>query len=300
MQGGSPMLQNNITNFLQYCKNSNFAERSIESLTHRLNEFNHFINSIPARAFKDINFELLSRFIADYNAPSPSVKKMRIWTLRNFFHYLKLEGLINDNIAARLPYPKIEKKVPHFLTIAEFNRILNHFANKASSQTGLRNLVIIALLGILGLRTATIEALNVADIDLTESRIWITQKGFLGQFKKELPLPQTLCQLLTQYISQLDESQKPLFVSTRNKRLARRSVQGIFYNTARIAGVHKKLHPHLFRHTAGTQLNQVAGMEITQFVLGHQNQQNTHQYAHLNPDIYAERMKNHPYMTFEL
>ncbi len=294
------MLQTNITHFLDYCKNSNFAERSLESFTHRLNEFNQFINSIPMLVFKDINFEILSRFIADYNTPSPSVNKMRVWALRHFFHYLKLKGLIDDNIAARLPYPKIEKKVPQFLTIAEFNSILNHFTKKASSQTGLRNLVIIALLGILGLRTATIEALNVADVDLTESKIWITQKGFPGQFKKELPLPQSLCQLLARYISQLDDAQKPLFVSTRNKRLARRSVQGMFYNTARIAGVDKKLHPHLFRHTAGTQLNQVAGMEITQFVLGHQNQQNTHQYAHLNPNIYAGRMKNHPYMTFKL
>ena len=39
------------------------------------------------------------------------------------------------------------------------------------------------------------------------------------------------------------------------------------------------------------QLNQVAGLEITQFILGHQRQQNTHQYAHLNPDIYAEYLK---------
>ncbi|MFQ6115671.1 MAG: hypothetical protein ACE5NG_16545 [bacterium] len=35
-------------------------------------------------------------------------------------------------------------------------------------------------------------------------------------------------------------------------------------------GIYKKLHPHLFRHTAATHLNQVAGLEITQFVLGHQ------------------------------
>jgi site-specific recombinase XerD len=293
------MLQNNITNFLQYCKNSNFALRSLESLTHRLSEFNQFINSISALTINDIDFQCLSQFVADYNKPSPSVKKMRVWALRHFFHFLKLQQLISDNIAAKLPYPKIEKKVPQFLTVNEFNIILHHFTKRAYSQTGLRNLVIIALLGILGLRTATIEALNVGDVDLAESRIWITQKGFLKQLKKELPLPQRLCQLLAEYIAQLQKDQKPLFISTRNKRLARRSVQGIFYNMTRIAGINKKLHPHLFRHTAGAHLNQVAGMEITQFVLGHQNQHNTHQYAHLNPDIYAERMRNHPYMKLD-
>ena len=89
-------------------------------------------------------------------------------------------------------------------------------------------------------------------------------------------------------------------MSKRKQRLARRSVQSIFYQVAQKLNIDKKLHPHLFRHTAATHLNQVAGLEITQFVLGHQRQHNTHQYAHLNPDIYAEHMKNHPYMKLDL
>ncbi len=113
-------------------------------------------------------------------------------------------------------------------------------------------------------------------------------------------MPQVLCQLLYEYIQQVDKNQKPLFMSKRNQRLARRSVQSIFYKVTQKLNIDKKLHPHLFRHTAATHLNQVAGLEITQFVLGHQSQQNTHQYAHLNPDIYAEHMKNHPYMKLDL
>lgn len=294
------MLQRNIRNFLQYCKNSNFSERSIESLTFRLTEFNHFLNALPVRSVCDINFELLAQFVTDFKQPSAHVKKARVWSLRQFFHYLKLQQLITDNIALNLPYPKIEKKIPQFLTNNEFKLILKHFVQHATTPTGLRNLVIISLLGFLGLRTATITDLNISDIDLTESRIRIKEKGYQGQIKKYIPLPQLVCQLLSQYLKTVDQKQEPLFMSKRNKRLARRSVQSIFYNVTLTLGIDKKLHPHLFRHTAGTHLNQIAGMEITQFVLGHQNQQNTHQYAHLNPDIYAARMKNHPYMTFDL
>jgi len=39
------LLQTNLSNFLQYCKNANFAQRSVESMTFRLNEFNQFIKS---------------------------------------------------------------------------------------------------------------------------------------------------------------------------------------------------------------------------------------------------------------
>lgn len=294
------MLHHNITNFLQYCKNSNFADRSIESITRRLGEFNQFLKSIHLCAITEINYQLLVQFVADYHKPSAYVKKARVWCLRQFFHYLKLQQLIQDNIALQLPYPKIEKKIPPFLTTDEFNSILKYFAQQASTTIGLRNLVLIALLGFLGLRTSAIVALDIQDIDLAESLIWIKQKGYHGQIKTDLPLPQLLCQLLFEYIQQLGENKGPLFMSKRNRRFSRRSLQNLFRNVAVQLGIDKKLHPHLFRHTAATHLNQVAGLEITQFVLGHQRQQNTHQYAHLNPDIYAEHMKNHPYMKLDL
>jgi site-specific recombinase XerD len=294
------MLHINITNFLQYCKNSNFSERSIESLTFRLHEFNQFIQSEAITTLQQINYPLLTQFVADYKKPSVYVKKARVWCLRLFFHYLKLQSLINDNIALQLPYPKIEQKVPQFLTIDEFKLILIHFAQQATTVSGLRNLVIISLLGFLGLRTATIADLNITDIDLAESCIWINQKGVKHPHKKSLPLPQVLCRLLAEYIQSLNRNQGPLFMSKRNQRLASRSVQSIFYHVAQKMEIDKKLHPHLFRHTAATYLNQIAGLEITQFVLGHLTQQNTRQYAHLNPNIYAQHMKQHPYMKLDL
>ncbi len=76
------MLQNNITNFLQYCKNSYFAERSIESLTLRLAEFDQFLQSQSIRSIGDINYQLLAQFVTDFNSPSVYVKKARVWSLR--------------------------------------------------------------------------------------------------------------------------------------------------------------------------------------------------------------------------
>ena len=132
------------------------------------------------------------------------MKKARVWSVHQFFHYLKLQQIIQHNIAIKLPYPKIEKKIAPFLTDDEFNRILNYFTKKATDIKGLRNLVMIMLMGFLGLRTAA------------------------------------------------------------------------------------------------TQINKVAGLQSTQCLLGHQSIQNTAHYAHLNPDIYAVHMKNHPYMKLDL
>ncbi len=48
--------------------------------------------------------------MADYKNPSIHVKKSRIWSVKQFFHYLKLNGIVRENIASDLPYPKIENR----------------------------------------------------------------------------------------------------------------------------------------------------------------------------------------------
>jgi len=294
------MLHHDITNFLSYCQAAQFSHRSVEKLNRRLHEFNKFIQSQSIHAITDISYHQLAQFASDYKSPSVHVKKDRVWSLHKFFHYLQLNQIISQNIALQLPYPKIEKKVPTFLTIDEFNKILEYFAMKANSLIGFRNLILIMLLGFVGLRSSAIVAINIEDIDLADSLIWIHEKGCWGPQKRQLFLPQILCQLLYQYLQLLARKTGPLFLSQRNERLARRSLQSLFHKTAEQLGINKKLHPHLFRHTAATHLNKVAGVIITQYVLGHQCRQSTTTYTHLNPDIYAVHMKNHPYMQLEL
>lgn len=293
------MLFNIISSFLEYCTNANFSKRSIETLTLRLNEFNTFLLANSIATVDRIDYQHLIQFIAAYGTTSPHVKKAKVWSLHQFFHYLKLNQLISHNIAAKLPYPKIEKKIAQFLTEDEFIRVLDYFT-KQQGKYKLRNLVMIMLMGFLGLRTAAIVALDKHDVDLNESRLWIREKGYQEMTKKSIPIPQPLCIILAEYLETLDVNQQPLFLSRKNKRYSPRSLQFLFKNIADQPGIEKRLHPHLFRHTAATQINKIAGLQITKCLLGHQSIHNTDHYAHLNPDIYALHMKNHPYMNFDL
>jgi len=84
----SYILQQHITNFLDYCHHSDFSPRSIETLSWRLNEFNQFMQMQRCGTVDNINYQHLAQFIADYGQPSPSVKKARVWSLRQFCHYL--------------------------------------------------------------------------------------------------------------------------------------------------------------------------------------------------------------------
>lgn len=288
------MLEKQVSGFISYCKVSGFSKKSLESLSLRLGEFNKFLISADISSISQISYRHILEFTANYRTPSIYVKKARVWSLRQFFHYLKLEGYVEENIATSLPYPKIERKVPHFLTEAEYNRILRYCATQVDSVIGLRNLCIIMMLGFLGLRTGTIISLNVQNIDIIPGLAWITEKG---NRKRIMVLPKIICLTLKEYIKQTGLKSGPLFLSKRGKGISTRTLQDIFRKAADAVCIDKHLHSHLFRHTAATHLNRVAGTSITQHVLGHQLRKNTYKYTHLNPDYYTVFMKQHPFMS---
>lgn len=287
------MLEIKIVHFLDYCKVSNFATRSIQSLRVRLNEFGRFLDKAPVGSLQAISYRHLKEFITQYQSPSIHVRKARIWSLRQFFHFLKLNGWIKTNIASDFPYPKIEKTIPHFLTIEEFNTLLTFFYRLASDTAGYRNLVMIMMLGLLGLRLSSVICLNIEDVDIETGLLQITEKG--GK-QRPLIMPKVLCLILDQYFSFLNEEQGPLFLSKRNKRLSPRTLHDVFQKAADSLDIDKHFHAHLFRHTAATHLNKVSDPEITRHVLGHARSNSTRKYTHLNPDQYATYMQIHPYM----
>jgi len=90
------MLHRYCSQLIAYCQLADFSARSIQALTIRLNDFT-----------------------ADYNAPSIHVTKFRVRILMQFYHFLTLQRIIPENIATGIPYPKIEKTVPQFLTQEE-------------------------------------------------------------------------------------------------------------------------------------------------------------------------------------
>ncbi|MBD3375742.1 tyrosine-type recombinase/integrase [candidate division KSB1 bacterium] len=286
------MLHTFILDFLVYCKAFKFAAKSLETLSVQLTEFDHFINQLSIHNIQDISYLHLTAFVARHRSPSIHIQKQRVWTMRKFFHYLKIQDIIKENIAASIPYPKIAKKVPYYLTENEFNELLEYATQKANNLTGLRNLIIFMILGLLGLRLKALQNLNIEDVSLHMGTLLVQEKGAIT---RRFYMPQILCAVLAEYLKLLNLSDGPLFLSKRKKRISERTLQLVFQEAMAHLKIDKHLHAHLFRHTAGTLLNKVAGPVVTGFVLGHARSENTKIYTHLNPDQYAVYMKKHSY-----
>jgi len=299
------MLTENIAKFLEYYQSLSYSDKSLKALKSRLREFAGYVDRLNLKSVTGVGYSHLLEFVTGDEQTSTHVTKSRVWALRRFFGYLMLQGILAHNPGADLCYPKLEKKVPQFLSAGEFERILDFLSKRVGEADGFRNLVLFLFLGVLGLRISSIRQLNITDVEVSAGRLWVNEKGSRQRF---MILSPTLVSVLSGYLAALPEGQpgsgglplrgypKALFLSKRGKRISERALQTLVAEIGQACGFSGRLHPHLFRHTAATQLCQVADIHVTREVLGHWRENNTRRYIHLSSNRYAQYMRCHPYM----
>ena len=109
---------------------------------------------------------------------------------------------------------------------------------------------------MLGMRTASLIALDIEHIDIEAGLALVHEKGSKTRL---LVIPDTLVQVLEVYLNRLKRQSGPLFLSARKRRISARTLQDIFQSVAKDLGFDRPLHARLFRHTAATLLNKTAG-----------------------------------------
>ena len=145
--------------------------------------------------------------------------------------------------------------IVQFLSAGELEQVLGYLCERMDEPDGLPRLIIFLLMGILGLRVSTVSALNIADVDINSGRLWVVEKGGKKRF---MILPDTLVSLLKCYLGAHPRTRDALFLSKRGKRLSVSALQKLVSQVGEDSGLTLRLHPHLFRHTAATQLCRVA------------------------------------------
>lgn len=291
------MLNGFLDGYLTYCKTLALAANSTKELVRYIKQLDAYLISDGPAQLSQLQYKHLVNF-AISNQAAPTTVKARIWAMKKFFSFLHLHDYIKDNIAINLSPPKIPKKETRFLTENELKIVFAALAEKSNYINGLRDFVIVLLMAITGLRKSSAVALNVEDFDAAGHSLTVTEKGLPG--KRLLQIPSAISTLLNEYIGRCDIKKGPLFLSRKKQRLKPDGVNKIvnLIKSRLLKEGHdfaQTLHPHIFRHSAGTQLNEVAGFSITKEMLGHRNSQNTRKYIHLSPASYGAYMKRHPY-----
>ncbi len=208
----------------------------------------------------------------------------KLSAIRSFYRYLTREGMLSANPLENALSPKLDKRLPTFLTIEETVRLLE--APDLSSPVGQRDRALMELLYASGLRVSELVSLNLGQIDLDTNEVRVMGKG---SKERMVLMGKPAARALTTYLKEgrpelLGEKRSSaLFVNRYGERLIERRVQKILDGYANAIDIGKRVHPHMLRHTFATHLlDGGADLRVVQELLGHANLSSTQIYTHVS------------------
>lgn len=180
--------------------------------------------------------------------------------------------------------PKARKTVVIRLSRDEEQKLISQ-AYKDNSRNGL----LIKTLFLTGARVSEFVAIKAEHFFFDEEMILI-EKG-KGNKSRYVPILPELAQELRTHLG--GRTNGYIFESNRHTKFSSRRIQQIVKETAESAGITKKVHPHLLRHTVATfLLEKKMPLEQIQKFLGHSNIETTQIYAESTTEMMKEGYKN--------
>lgn len=235
---------------------------------------------------RKISTEDLRTFIYELSKLVNERTQARILSgLRSFFDFLVFDELRDDNPILLIESPKIGRKLPDTLSVAEIDEIVA--AIDLSHPQGQRNKTIIETLYGCGLRVSELINLRLSDLFFDEGFISIVGKGEKQRFVPLNDYTQRLIEVYIKDVRRLGEIangfEDVLFLNRRGKQLTRAMIFTIVRKFSEEANLNKKISPHTFRHSYATHLlENGADLRAIQQILGHESITTTEVYIHLN------------------
>lgn len=218
--------------------------------------------------------------------------------LKSFFNYLLFEDYRVDNPMELMESPKIGRKLPDTLSLSEIDKIIE--AIDLSAPEGERNRAIIETLYGCGLRVSELINLKLSDLFFKEGFIKVTGKGEKDRF---VPISAYTQKFINIYKDQIrnhleikPEATDTLFLNRRGNQLTRAMIFTLVRKFTELAGIHKKVSPHTFRHSFATHLlENGADLRAIQQMLGHESITTTEVYVHVDRSHLRKVMEDfHP------
>lgn len=270
-------LINDFKNYLELERN--YSNNTSLSYVKDVTLFSNFIK-------KDlllVDKKDIEKYIRSLNKSSKTISHV-ISSLKSFYNYYMRMGNINSNPTDEIDRPKIEKKIPEFLTLEEVSSLLNF---KVNNEFEARNKAILELLYSSGLRISELTSLELSNIDLDECLVRVMGKG---SKERIVPLGDYAIEALKEYIyfyrPMLNKNNSSyIFLNNRGGILSRQFIFKVIKEECIKKGIRKNVSPHTLRHTFATHLlKNGADLRIIQELLGHENLSTTQIYTHLTND----------------
>src|SRR5690606_9747716 len=207
--------------------------------------------------------------------------------IKTFYLYMALEHGLHENPTALIQAPRLGRKIPDVLNVAEIDRLIR--AIDLSAPEGMRNKAMLEVLYGCGLRVSELVGLKISNLFLDVEFIKVEGKG---SKERLVPIGAQAANYLRIYLGEVRVHQKIkpgyedfVFLNRRGMPLTRVMVFLIIKDLAAAIGLKKRISPHAFRHSFASHLVEGgADLRAVQEMLGHESITTTEIYTHVDRD----------------
>jgi len=215
---------------------------------------------------------------------APSSMKMVVVALRHLCAHLKREGLLEHDLLPALNLPRLNQNLPETLSEAEVSQLLA--VQLPETPLGLRDRALLEVLYASGLRASELTGLRLENVLREEKLLRVIGKG---NRERLVPIGEKALRALERWLAQgRPQLVKPktggeVFLGDHGRRLTTVRIWQIVQEITKLAGLQKKIWPHLLRHSFATHLlSHGADLRAIQEMLGHASLATTQVYTHVD------------------
>lgn len=239
------------------------------------NEFLQLLQLLKHKPVQNLTTEDIKRYMVyalEKEGISENTAHSRLNALKFYFEQV----LGKERFFWEIPRPKKRQLLPKLLNEEEIRKLFNSLTNK-------KHKAMLFTAYSAGLRVSEVVNLKLADIDSKRMQILVAH----GKGKKDryVNLSPILLDILRNYISTYTPAPRYyLFESEQNNsQYPTRTVQQIFTNAKKKAGIKKEVGIHSLRHSFATHLlDKGTDIKYIKDLLGHFSIKTTERYLHVS------------------
>jgi integrase/recombinase XerD len=274
-----------IDRFIQYLRiEKGVAENTIQSYTHDLAMYREHLDNTMLVEAKPQDVSGFLKFLYSRKLKPRSATRA-FAAVRGLHKFLILEKATGVNPTITVEQPKWWKPLPNVLTLEEVDRLLA--SAKTDTAKGLRDRAMLEVLYATGLRVSELIGLKMDGVNVEAGFVRCMGKG---SKERIVPLGASAADAVSAYLRsrRVRTPTDYLFLNNRGNKLSRMGFWMILRSCGVLAGIRKKLTPHVLRHSFATHLlERGADLRAVQTMLGHSNISTTEIYTH----VMRERLK---------
>lgn len=296
-----PAIRESAAKYLAEVARRGASEHTLRNYASDLEQFAGYFEPVGAEPpeIEQLDLPLMREWLAslyDRKLADVSVRR-NLAAVRGLFKFLRQEGILESNIAARLRTPKAKQRLPEVMSAEKTNRLIDavEAGEPVEKPSRERDLAILELLYGCGIRVGELVGIDLDDMDLGEG--WLRVRG-KGNKERQVPVAERAVAAVERYLAvrRAPREERALFLNSRKKRLSDRQVRRLVKFYALVATGDSSVHPHSFRHAFATHLlNDGADLRSIQELLGHARLSTTQKYTQVSlKDLQAVYDRAHP------